>query len=436
MNGIKQVRQGQQGSVLVVVMCILFITAGLVITILDVASDHRDISVRQLNLDQAMYVAEAGVERGARLMETNLATIVSSSTGKTNGSGTVGSGTYSFYITRVSPSTYSIISTGTVNGVTRIVSLNDVYQPTYAEFALWSHINNSLVFSQGQTFTGHVHADDELYFNNGGGGPVFHSALTTDTGTYSGSISGIEMDQGLTLNSYQGTMANVDFNSSASSSLKNEAQANGIVLTGNTTLTFNGTAVSITNSKTNWTNHSYTFPSSGGIIYVSNNGSTTGTKAGTIYLEGGTVTGPLTVVSENNMYVENSITYTHNPVTTPSTTDALGLITEDSIVVDTGAPTSLTIDAAMITTGTSGDGTTGSFGVSNYSSKTPTGTLTILGGIVQNQRGAVATVNGSGSTITGYNKAYSYDSRFLTTPPPYYPTISSVVNFAQWAEGH
>ena len=79
------------------------------------------------------------------------------------------------------------------------------------------------------------------------------------------------------------------------------------------------------------------------------------------------------------MYVENGISYTHNPVTTPSTTDALGTVTEDSIVVDTGAPTSLTIDAAMIATGTSGDGTTGSFGVSNYSSKTPTGTLTILG---------------------------------------------------------
>ena len=436
MNGIKRVSRNQQGSVLVVVMGILFIIAGLVITILDVASDHRQASTSQLNMEQAMYAAEAGVEVGARLMQTNLAAIVSSSTGKTNGSGTVGSGTYAFYIVRTNTSTYCIISTGTVNNIKRVVSLMDVYQPTYAEFALWSHENNSLVFSVGQSFNGHVHADDELYFNNSGGGPVFLSALTSDDGTYSGSISGIEMAQGLTLNSYQGTMADVDFNSAASTSLKNEAQANGIVLTGNTTLTFNGSAVSVTNTKTNWTNHSYTFPTSGAVIYVSNNGSTTGTKAGTIYLEGGTVTGPLTVVSENNMYVENSITYTHNPATTPSSTDALGLISQDCIWVDTGAPANLTIDAAMITTGSSGDGTTGSFGVSNYSSKTPTGTLTILGGIVQNQRGAVATVNGSGVTQTGYNKAYSYDSRFLTKPPPDYPTIASVVNFAQWTEGN
>ena len=40
------------------------------------------------------------------------------------------------------------------------------------------------------------------------------------------------------------------------------------------------------------------------------------------------------------MYVENNITYTHNPVTTPTTTDALGLISQDNIWVDTGAPNS------------------------------------------------------------------------------------------------
>jgi Tfp pilus assembly protein PilX len=436
MNGTKQIRQDQQGSVLVVVMGLLFITIGLVLTILDVASDHRKISTRQVNVDQAMYVAEAGLERGARFMESNLTIMVSSSTGATNGSGTLGSGTFNYYIVRTNSSTYCIVSTGTVNQVTRVVSLMDVYQPTYAQYALWSHINNSLVFSQGQAFTGHVHADDELYFNNSGGGPVFHSALTSDTGTYSGSISGIEMDQGLTLNSYQGTMADVNFNSGASSLKTLASSGANVEVSGTTTITFSGSNVLITNSGKSWNNHSSAIPTSGLLIYVANNGTTTGSKSGTIYLEGGTVTGPLTVVSENNMYVENSITYTHNPVTTPSTTDALGLISQDSIWVDNGAPTALTIDAAMIATGTSGDGTTGSFGVSNYSTKSPTGTLTIYGGIVQNQRGAVATVNGSGVTQTGYSKNYSYDPRFINTPPPDYPTVAGKVNFAQWTEGH
>jgi hypothetical protein len=428
MNGFKQLRQGQQGSILIVTLCLLFIVVGLVVTILDVASNNRKISVRQLNLDQATYAAEAGVETGARFMESNLTVMVGSNTGATNGSGNVGSGNYAYYIYRTNTSTYCIVSTGTVGAVKRVVKLLDVYQPTYAQFALWSHINNSLYFGSGESFNGHVHADDELYFN---GSPSFYAPLTSDFGTYSGSLVGVYLADGLTLNSYQGTMADVNFNS-GSSSLKNVASSSGLKVNGNTTLTFNGGTVTVHTTSTTQT---YTIPASGGIIYVQNNGSTTGSKAGTIYLEGGTVTGPLTVVSEASMYIENNITYTHNPVTTPTSTDALGLISQHNIWVDTGAPNSLTIDAAMIAAGTSGDGSAGSFGALNYSTRSA-GTLTLYGGIVQEQRGAVCTFNGSGAVQTGYAKNYSYDPRFLTTPPPDYPVVAGQVNFSQWQESH
>jgi hypothetical protein len=48
----------------------------------------------------------------------------------------------------------------------------------------------------------------------------------------------------------------------------------------------------------------------------------------------------------------------------------------------------------------------------------------------------VGTVNGNGNIQTGYVKNYSYDSRFLTKPPPDYPVISNKVNFSQWQESH
>jgi hypothetical protein len=438
MNTAKQVREDLDGSVLIVTLCLLFIVAGLVLTILDVASDHRAITVRQLNLDQAMYVAEAGVEVGARFMESNLTVMVSSSTGATNGSGSVGSGTYHYYIYRTNSSTYCIISTGTVSGVSngsgsnhpisRVVSLLDVYQPTYAEFALWSSNNAAINFVTGDVFYGPVYSGTEIYFD---GDPAFYNMLASDYGTYSGSISGVYLADGLALNSYQGTMADVNFNS-GSSSLKSLAN---LVVSGTTTLTFNGgtTTVKTSSSTTIFTNVTSSW-ANGGAIYVANNGTSSGSKSGTIYLEGGTVTGPLTVASEASMYIENNITYTHNPVTTPTTTDALGLISQDNIWVDTGAPAALTIDAAMIAAGTSGDGSAGSFGVINYNTRTPTGTLTVYGGIVQDVRGAVGTVNGSGSISTGYNKDYNYDSRFLTKPPPDYPVISGKVNFSKWQE--
>jgi hypothetical protein len=438
MNGIKEVRLNRQGSVLVVVMAILFITAGLVITILDVASDHRKISTRQLNMEQAMYVAEAGVERGARLMESNLAVIVSSSTGRTNGSGTVGSGTYSFYITRTNTSTYCIISTGTVSGVSRVVSLMDVYQPTYAEFALWSATNGAIYFVNGETFNGHVHANDKLYFDVSGGGPTFYSPVTSDAGTYSvtgGSISGVTFDQGFTLNSYQGTMADVDFNSSASTSLKNEATSTGQLLQGSTTITFNSGTMTISNDRQGWTNHVYT-PAAEGIIYVAT--ATTGTsatRAGTVMLNGGTISGRMTIASEDDITIDGNISYKTNPTTTPTSTDALGLISYADITVGTSAPNNLTIDAAMMATGaSSASSTPGTFSVLNYNTGSSRGVLTVYGGIVQEVRGAVGT--GSGSSGTGYTKSYSYDPRFITKPPPYYPTISSQVLFSQWSESH
>jgi hypothetical protein len=428
MNQAKQFRSDTQGSVMLVAACLLFIVVGLVLTILDVASNHRKIAVRQMNLDQATDVAEGGIEIGALFASTNLPLLISAAQGHsvTSFSGTIGSGTYSYYIYKSNTTYYCIYATGTVNGVKRVVSLLDVHQPTYAEFALWSHFNEGLYFGSGENFNGHVHADDELFFT---GSPQFYAPLTSDYGTYSGSLSGVYLADGLTLNSYQGSMADINF-ISGSSSLKNVAN---LLVSGNTTLTFNGGTVSVKNTSTTT---SYTIPASGGIIYVANVGtSTTGSKAGTIYLEGGAVTGPLTVVSEASMYIENNITYTHNPVATPTSTDALGLISQDNIWVDTGAPNNLTIDAAMIAAGTSVDGSAGSFGAINYSSRSA-GTLTILGGIVQEDRGAVCTFNSSGTVNHGYAKNYRYDSRFLKTPPPSYPVISNKLNFSQWHESN
>ena len=100
----------------------------------------------------------------------------------------------------------------------------------------------------------------------------------------------------------------------------------------------------------------------------------------------------------------------------------------------TSAPNNLEVDAAIMCTGTSGDGSAGSWGVINYNTGSPRGNLTVLGGIVQNVRGAVCTFSGS-TVSTGYAKQYSYDSRFLNTPPPYYPVVLGLVRFASWQEG-
>ena len=445
MNAINRVSRNQRGSVLLAVLGFLFLAMGLVETILYLSSTHRKIAQRQVNMEQAMFVAEAGLERGARFIESNIVVLAGTS-GSTNGSGAVGSGSYYYQVSRSNSTTYSIVSTGTVNGVSRTVSLLRIYQPTYAEFALWSQTNGVIWFKHGEEFDGRVHADDQLYFDVTGGGPIFHQTVTSGAGTYSvngGSIGDVEFDQGFYLNTFEGTMADVDFNSSSSTSLKNVATTGGLVLQGNTTITFNGGTLSIINSRAGWsTAHTYTPPSEG-IIYVANATSgTSSTRSGTVYFVGGTVKGRMTIVTEADMTVGGNITYKTDPTTNPSSTDALGLISMADVWVGTSAPNNLQIDAAIMATGVApGNSNQGSFGVINYNDASSPhlgnrGTLTIYGGIVQEVRGAVGTFNSStGQTSTGYAKNYSYDPRFISTPPPYYPVISSEVRFSQWQEG-
>ncbi len=437
MKGRKQGFRGEQGSVLIVVAGILFISVGLVIAILDVASYTRKVAQKQSDMEAARCsLPRPGMETGARMMESNLTAIISR--GSTNGSGSVGSGSFNYYIARTNTSTYCIISTGTVNNISRVVSLMDVYQPTYAEFALWSATNGAIYFVDGESFSGHVHANDKFYFDVSGGGPTFQSPVTSDAGTYTitgGSISAVTFDQGFTLNTYEGTMADVDFNSSASTSLKNEASSSGLLLQGSTTITFDGGTMSISNDRQGWTNHTYSPPSEG-IIYVQTASTgTSGTKPGTLFLNGGTISGRMTMASEADITINGSINYKTNPSTTPSSTDALGLISYADITVGTGAPNNETIDAAMMATGASAASSTpGTFSVLNYNTGSSRGVLTVYGGIVQEIRGAVGT--GSGGSGTGYTKSYSYDPRFISKPPPYYPTISSQIMFSQWKENH
>jgi hypothetical protein len=123
--------------------------------------------------------------------------------------------------------------------------------------------------------------------------------------------------------------------------------------------------------------------------------------------------------------VTDRLTYQSAPDPSLPTTDpanlrpgTLGLMARN-VVVASGAPTNMEIDAVMM----AGSNTVsdGSFYVSNWNSKTPTGTLKVTGGIIQKARGPVGTF--SGSTIsTGYAKDYWYDRRLADNPPPYFPT--------------
>lgn len=155
----------------------------------------------------------------------------------------------------------------------------------------------------------------------------------------------------------------------------------------------------------------------------------------------GLLVGRVTLHSTGSIVILDDIKYGTNPAVTGRCVDILGLLSDKDVVVadnmlnnqadvtiGTGVALrllddskDLTIHAVIMALGTS-------FRVQNYASG-PTsgdpcvatdkgrGCLALLGGLIQDARGAVGTTSG-----TGYLKQYTYDRCANLRPPPYFPT--------------
>ena len=144
----------------------------------------------------------------------------------------------------------------------------------------------------------------------------------------------------------------------------------------------------------------------------------------------GTVLGSATLHSEEEIEITGDIEYFTSPLDDSSSTDILGLVSEGDVVVDRYAHSSsgaqdLTIHASIMALNTS-------FYVENYSSGGSRGTINLLGGIVQKNRGPVGTFSGS-SIVSGFSKNYQYDNRLRSTIPPSFPR-ESIFSIVYWKD--
>lgn len=156
---------------------------------------------------------------------------------------------------------------------------------------------------------------------------------------------------------------------------------------------------------------------------------------GVIRVEGqakvkGTVKGAVTLHATEEIEIMGDIIYNTSPLDDPNTNDLLGLVSEGNVIVDQYADnyigsTDLTIHASIMALNTS-------FKVENYNYGSPKGTLNLLGGIIQSNRGAVGTFSG-GSLSSGFQKNYTYDERLLQTIPPSFPR-ESIFSIVYWRD--
>jgi hypothetical protein len=170
-------------------------------------------------------------------------------------------------------------------------------------------------------------------------------------------------------------------------------------------------------------------PANGALFVACSGGACSGGGSLTI---SGTLDGRLSVGAQRNIIIPNNLVYADDPRDNPPETpsdDSLGIISERDVRIDDSAPSNLEIDASIMALEKS-------FYLENYWTGLK-GTLTIYGGIIQEERGPVGTFNSNpppnGTKISGYDKNYSYDPRLLNNPPPFMPTTGDYITLS-WEE--
>ncbi|MDD3905221.1 MAG: hypothetical protein PHS46_01670 [Candidatus Omnitrophica bacterium] len=404
--------RGKKGFMLVFAMVII------VLVILSLASifliSFNDLA-RAKNASKAMrayYIAEAGLAK--KFMDLR-----GGSTSAASGTFTLGggfSGTYSATVTSVSGSTitYRIVSTGTYGGVSRQVSIT-VKQVSFSRYGYFSNSENELFwfwktpiwFTTGDHLTGPLFTNDSL---NICGNPIFEgpvSSVGSAINYYHGGPPGDnpEFYDSLTLGA---TAMQTPSSLGLLSSIQTAASTSGgLLLTRATSPLHTQSVTFLSNGTLNYdngrTSTNYAIPTNGA-IYVS---------TGTVNVSG-VVNGSVTLGAASDIYVTGNILYNTDPRVNSSSSDLLGLVSQNNVYVSSSAPYNLEIDAYIVAV-------SGSFEVYNYDSVLK-GDLYLYGGVTQTTRGAVGTFNAdTGDKVTGYTKDYEYDARLSLIAPAYFP---------------
>jgi Tfp pilus assembly protein PilX len=277
----------------------------------------------------------------------------------------------------------------------------------YSYFTNWERMASGarIWFTTRDRLAGPVHTNDQL---NIAGNPIFDGPVSTVAPSLNYYNGGPPLDNpvfngGLTRNAPSVTLP------LTVTPLRTAAAGpGGLWLDGNTTIALqaDGTML-VTNPVRGWVNMPQPIPANGAVFV--NGGNLT---------VSGTLRGQVTLGTSNNVIVANSVQYATDPRSNPASTDVLGLVAEQNVVVSQSAPFDVAIHGSVMALSES-------FTVERWWVGPPKGTLSVLGGIIQTRRGPVGTFSGAtGAKLSGYSKDYQYDTRLSNMAPPFYPTTT------------
>ncbi|OGU73260.1 MAG: hypothetical protein A2V93_03060 [Ignavibacteria bacterium RBG_16_34_14] len=313
-----------------------------------------------------------------------------------------------------------ITSAGTYQGKTHTVEV--VLAPSsFSKFAYYSTNEGGTIWWTGNdTVWGPFHTQDHLRVSNH---PVFYGKTTTNKSLvyyknkntdHPKFYGGFEQGIGLPLPT------------NGLSPIEAVADDDGYKFTGKDTvyLTFAGDSIKF---RYQWNKPDTTVLTASlapnGVIFA---------KDAVVRLKG-TVKGQYTVAvsgsssNKGKVFLDNDIVYSQDPRVYPNSTDLLGIVAKNEILIteNTANNNHINIHASIYSESKG-------FGAQNYNSRPVSGDINLLGGIIQNIRQAVGTFSGS-TTTHGFNKRYKYDERLMYSYPPSYPG-TGIFEIVSWQE--
>lgn len=141
-----------------------------------------------------------------------------------------------------------------------------------------------------------------------------------------------------------------------------------------------------------------------------------------VYIEGGKVTGAITVGAEKKVYLNDNFTYKDPNV------DILGIATNyghendrEAVIVNTTKhrPGDFEMCGAIFIPN-------GSLTVRDWHKPPPRGALKLTGGLVQNFGGITGACYSNGNLYSGYHEQYTYDRKLPFREPPNFPTTGKL----------
>lgn len=152
-------------------------------------------------------------------------------------------------------------------------------------------------------------------------------------------------------------------------------------------------------------------------------------STGTVWVKGevvieGTLKGQLTILADGNIRIWDDLKYATDPMVDPNSEDFLGLVSYRNVIVADSDPNQndVIIQAAIMAY--DGGSLDKVFIAENWNKRPPSGTIYLIGGVCQEERGPVGQFSASGIIQNGFLKNYRYDPRFAKKSPPNYPLVS------------